>query len=182
MADPISPIRDLQMESQSQINTSGNKYYYYRCYDTYRTGKCHFKGNINEKYVEQFLIDNIITLFEKTVYELQEQNKKVISKKTDVTKYKEELERLNTMFLKGRIDENTYDKEYKRLQKIIIEHESNKDTSNSFDFDRISNVFSNGWENIYKNLSRQNKRQFWRDVIKEIHFNEDKTVKTVIFL
>lgn len=178
----ICPVCGLTLESQSQAQKSGNRYYYYRCHAPYRTGQCTFRGNINEKYVENFLIENVISLFNQSVYELQEKQKNNVLKKIDVTKQKEELDRLNTMFLKGRISEENYDKEYERLQKILIEHESSTDTLNFFEFADLRHVLCNGWENLYKDLSRQNKRQFWSDIIKEIHFNEDKTVKTVYFL
>ena len=176
----ICPVCGLKMESQSQINTSGNRYYYYRCYNTYRSGNCTFKGNINEKYVENYLIENIDFVFEQYALEVNQQKQKIKNKQIDVSKYKEELERLNTMFLKGRIDEKTYDSEYERIQRIILEHNSNTDTQNSLDLADLRQVFSNGWENHYLKFSRENKRKFWSNTIKQIHFNEDKTVKTVI--
>ena len=178
----ICPVCGLKMESQSQINTSGNRYYYYRCYDTYRTGKCHFRGNINERYVETFLIDNVQDLISEYAMQVNKEQKKKPHKKIDISKYKEELERLNTMFLKGRIDEKSYDKEYERIQKVILEYETNTDTANSFDLARLRQLFNSNWENIYNELSREDKRQFWKETIKEIHFTEDKTVKSVYFL
>ena len=86
------------------------------------------------------------------------------------------------MFLKGRIDEPTYDKEYERLQKIIIESESITDTQNTLNIDALRHLFSKDWINVYNQLDRENKRRFWSEIIKEIHFNEDKTVKSVYFL
>ena len=100
----------------------------------------------------------------------------------DVGKYKEELTRLNNMYLKGRIDEKSYDNEYERIQKLILLHESDNNTQNSLDIGYLRQLFSSGWENTYKQLSRENKRKFWGEIIKEIHFNEDKTVKAVYFL
>ena len=55
----ICPICGLKMESQSQVCNSGHRYYYYRCYNTYRTGKCHFKGNVNERIVEEYLCEKL---------------------------------------------------------------------------------------------------------------------------
>lgn len=176
----ICPICGLKMESQSQINTSGNRYYYYRCYNTYRSGNCTFKGNINERYLENYLIENISFIFERYLLQLEQQKKKISHKEIDISKYKEELDRLNTMFLKGRIDEKTYDKEYERIQRIILDNNSTTDTPNSFGLDDLRQLFYDGWENHYIKLPRENKRKFWSNVIKEIHFNDDKTVKTVI--
>lgn len=177
----ICPVCALKMESQSQINTSGNRYYYYRCYNTYRTGRCHFKGNINERYVESYLLENINKIIKQYSIEI-EQKQKQQKIMVDVGKYKEELTRLNNMYLKGRIDEKSYDNEYERIQKLILFHESDNNTPNSLDIGDLRQLFSSGWKNTYKQLSRENKRKFWGEIIKEIHFNEDKTVKAVYFL
>lgn len=174
------PECGLKMESQSQLQKSGHRYHYYRCYAVYRTGNCTFRGNVNERYVESYLIENIQALIDKSIAEYSTKTKK--DKKIDVSKYKQELERLNTMFLKGRIDEPTYDKEYERLQKIIIESESITDTQNTLNIDALRHLFSKDWINVYNQLDRENKRRFWSEIIKEIHFNEDKTVKSVYFL
>ena len=83
----ICPVCGLKMESQSQINTSGNRYYYYRCYNTYRSGNCTFKGNINERYLEDYLIENISFIFEQYALELNKQKQKVGHKQIDVSNY-----------------------------------------------------------------------------------------------
>ena len=176
----ICPECGLKMESQSQVQKSGHRYYYYRCYAPYRTGLCSFKGNINENYIENYLIKNIGFIFEQYSMELNKQKQKIKNKEVDVLKYKKELERLNTMFLKGRIDEKTYDSEYERIQRIILEHNSNTNTPNSFDLADLRQLFCDGWENHYNKLSRENKRKFWSNTIKEIHFNKDKTIKKIV--
>lgn len=178
----ICPKCGLKMESQTQAQKSGHRYYYYRCYAPYRTGLCSFKGNINERYIESYLVENIQSILEEYYTEIQKEQKNNSPKKKDVSKYKQELDRLNTMFLKGRIDETTYDSEYERLQRIILENESISDTSNRANLTDLRQLFTSGWENTYNELTRENKRKFWADIIKEIHLNEDKTVKTVYFL
>lgn len=175
----ICPECGLKMESQSQLQKSGHRYHYYRCYAPYRTGNCTFRGNVNERYIESYLIENIQALIKESIAEYSTKTKP--DKKIDVSKYKQELERLNTMFLKGRIDEPAYDKEYERLQKIIIESESNTHTPNTMNIDALKHLFSNDWINAYNQLDRENKRRFWSEIIKEIHFNKDKTIKSVIF-
>ena len=176
----ICPVCGLKLESQSQKMKSGKQYYYYRCHNTYRTGLCDFKGNINEKYIESYLVENIQALIESDIADISVQQKN--AKKVDTSKLKQELDRLNTMFLKGRIDESVYDSEYERIQKIISESELNTDSQITTNLPQIRTLFDGGWENTYNQLTRENKRQFWSEIIKEIHFNKDKTVKSVSFL
>lgn len=175
------PICGLKMESQSQINTSGNRYYYYRCHNTYRTGNCTFKGNINEKAVEDYLKTHIfdeIKKFSVSFNHSSTKDKKVVN----LAKYKEELQRLTNAYLKGRIDEDFYDSEYEKIQKIIKENELDSVSENKFDVDSLADTFNEEWVTIYDQLTRENKRTFWKNVIKQINFNDDKTIKSVDFL
>ena len=175
------PICGLKMESQSQINTSGNRYYYYRCHNTYRTGNCTFKGNINERYVEDYLKTHIfdeIKKFSVSFNHSSTKDKKVVN----LSKYKEELQRLTNAYLKGRIDEDFYDSEYEKIQKIIKENELDSISENKFDVDSLAATFNEEWLIIYDQLTRENRRTFWNNIIKQINFNDDKTIKSVDFL
>ena len=175
------PVCGLKMESQSQVNTSGNHYYYYRCHNTYRTGNCTFKGNINEKAVEDYLKTHIfdeIKRFSVAFNHSSTKEKKVVN----LAKYKEELERLTNAYLKGRIDEDFYDSEYEKIQKIIKENELDSVSENKFDANSLAATFNEEWLIIYDQLTRENKRTFWKNVIKQINFNDDKTIKSVDFL
>lgn len=175
------PVCGLRMESQSQVNTSGNRYYYYRCHNTYRTGNCTFKGNINEKSVEDYLKTHIfdeIKKFSVSFNHSSIKDKKVVN----LAKYKEELQRLTNAYLKGRIDEDFYDSEYEKIQKIIKENELDSVSENKFDADSLAATFNEEWLIIYDQLTRENKRTFWKNVIKQINFNNDKTIKSVDFL
>ena len=91
------------------------------------------------------------------------------------------MERLTNAYVKGRIDENYYDKEYERLQSIIQESEYTE-TENRFDVKRLEEIFNADWQKAYDNVSRENKRMFWKNIIRSIHFNTDKTVKSIDFL
>ena len=177
----VCPICGLKMESQSQINTIGNRYYYYRCYDTYRTGKCTFKGNVNEKAIESYLLTQIhaqIDANSKRVQYSSTKHKKVV----DLGKYKAEMERLTSAYIKGRIEESYYDTEYAKLQQIIHEHELQSEPNVQYDTEKLKEIFNSEWVEMYVNLNRENKRAFWRKTIQKITFNEDKTVNTVYFL
>lgn len=176
----ICPKCGLKMEAQSQINTSGNRYYYYRCYNTYRTGKCDFRGNVNERVVESCLLENAQDLVS-TYFNLSKHSNQKQKKVVDLTKYRAELERLTTAFIKGRIQEDFYDAEYTRIQAIIDQNSVADEPVSKMSETELRKVFSSGWREKYMELSRENKRSFWRNVIDKVTFNEDKTVKMVYF-
>lgn len=112
-------------------------------------------------------------------------DKKTLPKKTDVEKYRKELERLNNMYQKGRIDEERYDSEYLRISTVIREQEREMSCVPAArkSFEKTDRALSGDWINIYLSLDRENKRSFWRSIIESIECNADSgTIKTVNFL
>ena len=175
------PVCGLKMESQSQGFKSGNRYYYYRCYNVYRTGKCTFKGNINERLIEDYLLNNVQALISNFSVE-NDYSIKEKSKPQNKAKYKAELERLNNMFLKGRISEEYYDTEYERLHSLLNAESDTGAFNSKKTRKELEEIFNRNWVSTYEQLSRENKRAFWQNTIDKITFNEDRTVKSVHFL
>lgn len=170
-----------KMESQSQMQPSGWRYHYYRCYAPYRSGLCDFRGNVNERYIESYLLDHVLDdleKFEKDIDSVQEKQKNTV----DVEKYKKEMERLTNAYVKGRIEESYYDEEYARLKELVDESESKKRTGKKTNIESMRKIFSENWKSSYLLLDRQNRKAFWQSIIDHIELNEDKTVKGVFFL
>lgn len=170
-----------KLESHCQVQPSGLRYYYYRCYAPYRSGLCDFRGNVNERYIESYLLDHVIDdleNFEKDTDSMQEKQKNTV----DVEKYKKEMERLTNAYVKGRIEESYYDKEYARLKELVEESESQKRTGKKTNVESIRKIFSENWKSSYLLLDRQNRKAFWQSIIGHIEFNEDKTIKGIFFL
>ena len=197
------------MESQSQKNTSGNRYYYYRCYAPYRSGLCDFRYNINEKALENYIIDNLDELIK--IYASENAYLSEISqqKQIDVEKYQNELNRLNNAYIKGRIEEDYYDAEYERLKgqaearyRELVAQGGSAALSSSDEFgggiikandsferkekpkksiDDLKSVFTDDWKTKYLVLERKEKRAVWKKLINKIELNSDKSIKMVHF-
>lgn len=169
-----------KMESQSQKNTSGNRYYYYRCYAPYRSGLCSFRGNINEKEIERYIIYNMQGLIELYGYENAYLTQKTHKKVIDIEQYRKELNRLNNAYIKGRIEEEYYDSEYERI-KAIIDNFEQIENPNQKSVEELKKLFNNEWIKKYLQLDRKNKRAIWQEIISEIELNPDKSIKMVHF-
>ncbi len=156
-------------------------FYYYRCNNKYNQRKC-TGFTVKEARLEGYLINNIKTLFDEYIQQLElktKQNKNLVAK-TDITKIKKEMERLNKMFQKNRIDEATYDREYElledKLKTINISPLKNKRNLKA-----LQELLHSNFTETYLKLDRERKRAFWRSIIKEIRpENDDKY--NIIFL
>ncbi len=183
----ICPLCGRRLASARKKSRNGESYYrYYRCVNHYSNRICSYGKVLNENTSEAFLLSNITTIYEnKKIIIEQIADHKALPKKTDVEKYKKELERLNNMYQKGRIEEERYDSEYLRISTIIREQEQEMSFVPAVrkSFEKIDQALSGDWINIYQSLDRENKRSFWRSIIESIECNADSgTIKTVNFL
>jgi hypothetical protein len=86
------------------------------------------------------------------------------------------------MFRKGRIDEEEYDKEYFSLEKKIkaIDIEEKPLERN---LDALKGILETDYRDLYKKLTKENKKAFWRSFIKEFAIDENKKIvpESIIF-
>lgn len=100
----------------------------------------------------------------------------------DVAALQQELERLNYSWQKGRIKSvEEYDKQYDELMAKIEEaHEEQSALHDEPDYEKIQQMLTSDWKEIYSALETEHKRSFWRSFIDEIHVEWTTNVKRVI--
>lgn len=96
-------------------------------------------------------------------------------------KLNKELDRLNLLFQKDRITWEYYSAEYDRIEKELKELSAIHPEPEK-DFTYLEELLHSDFKKIYKQLTPENRRTFWRSTIEEIHLNEDYTVESVDFL
>lgn len=126
---------------------------YYRCNRHY-FGNCPMPKHVNEKKVEEWLLDNIEDDFKVNVTE------KPKEKRESPNKYRERLKRLNDMYLLGNISESEYKDKSAELQRMIAEL-SKKPAKKEI-------KFTTNWKSLYEELDAEHRRAFWRGLIKGV--------------
>lgn len=158
-------------------------YCYYRCNRAMIDKLCSNRHRVSQNLVEKYLLENLekeYSGYRIRCEKIEEQKKKVKETKTP-EKMQKELERLNLLFQKGRIDWEYYSKEYDRIEKELTEL-SNIRPDTKKDFSYLEQLLQSDFKTLYTQLTPENRRAFWRSTIKEIHLNNDYTVKYVDFL
>lgn len=156
----------------------------YRC-NASRTQKiCPFGKSVSERKIETQLLDNLEQYIEnevvrvETIEDIQPKNNNA----EKANKIKAEMERLNMMFRKGRIEEAEYDIEYmkldKKLKSLGIEEKPQER-----DLDALKGLLETDYRGLYNQLTKENKKAFWRRIIKEFTIGEDKKIipESIIF-
>jgi DNA invertase Pin-like site-specific DNA recombinase len=160
---------------------AGKKYKYlsYRCRFKFTT--CTYKHSPPEKKIEKWLLKNIRPIMEKEIIEHEAEKAKPKKKpKSKLPALKEKLRRLNVMYLAGNMSDDDYLKEDAELKAQIAKAE-NELPPPERDITPLKELLKTDFEKIYDTLDQEEKRRFWRGIIKEIKF-DDKDIVDVDFL
>lgn len=159
-------------------------YCYYRCTNAFINHICTNRYRVSEIQAEKYLLENLAAEYEKykvKIKSVSEAEKKVRKAKNPEQLYKE-MERLNILFQKGRIAFDYYDEEYKRLEEELSTANSAITENTDRDLSDLEALLQTDFKEMYDSLSLENRRAFWRSIIKEIRLNDDCAIKEVDFL
>lgn len=153
----------------------GRESYVYNCDGIYQYRDCDNHVNIMEYTIENYLLE---TIDEKIAIAA---NAKSTEQTVDYTVQKKavqnKLSKLSDLYLDDLISKDEYTKRYTtlnaELSKIVEAEKSIPPKSPQ----ELSNLFFVGWQEIYKNLSRENKKAFWKLKIKEIRLYKDRRIE-----
>jgi hypothetical protein len=167
-----------------QKNNGKYDQFSYRCNNARTRKVCSFTKSISEPKIEKQLLNNLEQYINnevirvETIDEVQPKNRNA----EKAAKIKAEMDRLNMMFRKGRIEEEEYDTEYFKLEKQlksinIVEEPPKKD------LDALKGLLETDYRGLYEQLTKENKKAFWRRIIKEFAIDEHKKIvpESIIF-
>ncbi len=162
--------------------THNNKnYFYYRCEYRYSDHICDNTILAREHIIEPYLLDNIDRLLKDHIAKISAVETCVKdSSKNEIKELRRELDNLNYMFMKKRIDIKTYDRLYEETEAKIEKLKKDAPKRSSVDLHR--EFLNSGWRSIYEGMTRENKRSFWRSIIKEVSTSLDNKEVFVTFL
>lgn len=176
------PVCDHILCGTYKINHRNGKRYEYLSY------RCRFKWTVcaygyspTEKKVEKWLLKNLRPLMEKEILAAELEKQKPKKKpKSNLPALKERLRRLNVMYMAGNVSDEDYLKDDAELKAMIAKAESELPPPER-DVEPLKELLKTDFENIYKTLDQEEKRRFWRGIIKEVHWN-DRDIVDVTFL
>ena len=165
---------------------SNGKYevYSYRC-NAHRVQRiCPFSKSTSESKIERQLLDNLEQYITNEVIQVEslDEIKPKNNNAIKAEKLKAEMDRLNMMFRKGRIEEEEYDTEYYKLEKALKNLDVAEEPQKR-DLDALKGLLETDYRGLYANLTKENKKAFWRAIIKEFSIDEHKKIipESIIF-
>ena len=139
---------------------------------------CEFRNNISEMKTELWLVDNLEKLIKNEIESVEiERSKPKPKPKTNIAALNEQLRRLNITYMAGNKTDEEYLREQTELKDAIkkAEEELPYDPANR-DLTALQNVLKSNFQSIYWDLHEEDRRRFWRTVVKQIHVEGTKVV------
>lgn len=153
-------------------------YLSYRCRFKHTT--CSYKRTLSEKKIENYLLANLSQLLEGEIGRAElEKTKPKPKPKYNLQALKERLRRLNVTYMAGNKTDEEYLQEDGEIKALIAKAESEAPPPER-DLEPLRETLNSDFESIYLTLEPEDKRRFWRSIIKEIQV-EELNVKDVIF-
>lgn len=154
----------------------------YKCNRKY-LGTCSNGHAFMEDRLEQWLIDNFLLKLNEYVVSVEEikDNRKVKDTSAKLKRLNEKLDRLNDLYIDGRISKDKYNTEYKTVKneiKSLSSIKTEEKTRNLKKYRKLLND-SNALD-IYKKLTRENKKLFWFEYIDAIEQDPANPLKSWI--
>lgn len=155
---------------QTRADGTVKEYYSYRCPDK-DVGLCKNTHSLSQLKMEKWLLDHLEGLLKKEIAEVEIAKAKPKAKpKSAIPALKEKLRRLEVVYMAGNKSDADYISEQNELKAAIkkAEEEAPIDPANK-DISHLKSVLETDFVSIYKTLDVEDKRRFWRSLVKEIH-------------
>ena len=146
------------------------EYKSYRCrHKEIRT--CDNRHTVSEMKTEQWLLDNLEALLRDEIARVElERTKPKKKPKTNVSALREKLRRLEVVYMAGNKSDSEYLAETAEIKEQIKQAEMERiDEPDEADIEALKSVLETDFRGIYETLDLEEKRRFWRGLIKEIH-------------
>ena len=162
-------------------NGERKEYKSYRCRNR-EINLCENRRSISELKTEQWLLDNLDELLRDEIARVElERTKPKKKPKTDAAALREKLRRLEVVYMAGNKSDAEYLAETAEIKEQIRKAELEKlEEPDETDIEALKATLETDFRGIYETLDPEDKRRFWRGLIKEIHV-EGNSVKTVDF-
>lgn len=158
--------------------------YVYRCNNARTRRLCSYMSSVSEKKLEKQMLDNLAQYIGNEIIRVEsvDETQPKNNNAAKIAKLKAEMDRLNMMFRKGRIEEEEYDTDYLKLEKSLKALDT-VEAPPQRDLDALKGLLETDYRGLYDQLTKENKKAFWRRIVKEFAITEDKKIdpESIIF-
>ena len=146
----------------------------YRCPHRYNRADraCANTKHLAEHKLEEYLLENIRPMIQGLILDIEIEEKPKKDSRKQIAVIERKLERLKDLYINDMIslDEYKIDRERLTAEKAAIRPDKPVNTN------ALREILSTDVEGIYKGFTDEEKRRFWRSLIKEIRFDVTRQI------
>ena len=166
----------------SGIHSNTNRIY--RCKHHYcsdGTEKCSNTKIIREDKLEEYLLQNIKITIQDRITQIEEAQKKPNENKKRLAQLHKKLGKLKDLYLNDLITLEEYKNDKSKFQEEIETLQAQPQPQDT-DISALQAFLAMDLEEVYKFTTNEEKRLFWRSILKEIRFYKDRRIEPVPLL
>ena len=146
------------------------KYPAYECLQYRAYKKCSNGGEIREMRIEEYLLGNLREELSNYLVDFETGEARRIDNRAKKNKIRKKLDRLKDLYLNEIISLDEYKEDRAEYEKLLEELPDMEQPGT--DLESLKKVLDCNFENMYAGLSNEEKRAFWRSIIKEIRISK----------
>ena len=155
------------------------KYPAYECKQHRSYRKCSNGGQIREVRIEEYLLKYVRKQFDSFIAEFETKSADAVDNRMKKYQLRRKISRLKDLYLNEAISLEEYKNDRAELEAQL---EQLPDITPPVENPgALINMQNTGFESMYLHLDNQQKRLFWRSVVKEIHLSSHREF-TIVFL
>lgn len=146
----------------------------YNCPGRYQHNDCSNNVNLGEAKIESYLLENVDAALGSYLADLEHLASERASRRDfdgERARLRKKLSRLKDLYVDDIIDLDLYRKDYASLtaQLDALAAEEASASAPPPDPSRLLDIFASGWQELYQDLSRPEKQDFWRSALDHIY-------------
>lgn len=161
------------------IRRPPKSYHTYRCAHAADNALCPNNRTISERTMEEYLLNYLQQDLDGYWFNVQLQTQAIASPVDNRAQIKAKQERVKELFINSAIDLDEYKARINELEQQIITPSPQPQTPN---LQLLKHLLESGILKLYPNMPREEKRSFWRTIIREVHVYRGQIVGEPVFL
>lgn len=157
-----------------------NKVPVYNCPGHYikRSG-CENRTNLSERKIEQHLVDRIDDAFRdaRIQVEVLEKSSSKKSYKSEIAATRSKISKLKDLYINDFITLEEYKEDHSLLSEKLNELIEKDRPAKKKDLSKAASLLTSGWKDMYTDISKEGRREFWLTLIKEIRIYPDRHIE-----
>jgi DNA-binding protein H-NS len=131
---------------------------------------------MNENVLERYLIENLSSMIEKTVVEYEATAKPARDKAARIAKLQGKIDKLKELFINDLISLEEYKADKEKLTAQIEALQAEAAEEPTVNTEALKQLQGMNFRGIYEGMELDEKRRFWRAIIKVIWFDEERNI------